>query len=114
MTSDYGMREFEDQGDACAVQGPARVGQVPSDEHARAQRAKREPESTENPPTMRAKVDAAPLSSGSADTAPGTDCDHFEPIYRESFWRFVFPDSSTLTEVRCSPPQRPRVKRWRT
>ena len=38
----------EDEGDTCAVQGPARAAQKPSDEDARAQREKRECESTES------------------------------------------------------------------
>src|SRR6185503_4839837 len=68
----------EDQEDARAVQGPARVGQVPSDEHALPHLAKRDPESTENPQTMRAKVDAAPQSCGSAHTVLWTGCDRFD------------------------------------
>jgi len=51
---------------------------VPSDEHARAKRAKGEPESTDNPPTARAEVDAAPGSFEPPHAAPGTDCDRFD------------------------------------
>jgi hypothetical protein len=75
---EIGASDEEDQGGVCAVQRPARIAQVSSDEDTRAKGEKTECESTEELPTMPTVTETAPRCRGPAHDDRGGDCDCFD------------------------------------